>query len=39
MEQQVLDTDAGKQLSQAATDFQPTLVLKKTTTFKYGLEL
>jgi hypothetical protein len=29
MEQRVLDTNAGKQLSLAATDVQLTLVLKK----------
>jgi len=29
MEQQTLDTNAGKQLSQAATDFELTLVLRK----------
>jgi len=39
MEQQTLDTNAGKQLSQAATDFELTLVLRKWTTFKYGLDI
>jgi len=37
MEQSILDTNAGKQLFQAATDVKLTLVLKKLTTFKYGL--
>ncbi len=39
MEQHILDTNAGKQLSEAATDFYLTQALKKWTTFKYGLEL
>jgi len=39
MEEPILDTSAGKQLSQAATDVLLSLVLKKWTTFKYGLEL
>ncbi len=38
-EQPVLDTNAEKQQSQAATDVLLTLVLKKWTTFKYRLEL
>jgi hypothetical protein len=39
MEQNILDTNAGKQLPLAATDIYLTLVLKKWTAFKYGLEL
>ncbi len=39
IEQHVLDTNAGKKLSWAATDVQLTLVLKKRTTFEYILEL
>ena len=39
MEQNILDTNAGKQLPLAATDIYLTLVLKKCTAFKYGLEL
>ncbi len=39
MEQHLLDSKAGKQLSEAATDVLLTLVLKKWTTFKYRLEL
>jgi hypothetical protein len=39
MEEYILDTNAGKQLSEAATDFYLTLVLKKGTAFKYNLEL
>ncbi len=35
IEEHVLDTNAGKQVSSAATDVQLTLVLKKWTTFKY----
>jgi hypothetical protein len=39
IEQHVLDTNAGKQVSQAATDVKLTLTLKKWTAFKYRLEL
>jgi len=35
----VLDTNAGKQLSLAATDVYLKLMLKKGTAFKYRLEL
>jgi hypothetical protein len=35
----VLDTNAGKQRSSAATDVSLTLVLKKLTIFKHRLEL
>jgi hypothetical protein len=38
MEQHLLDTNAGKQLSYAATDIYLTLALKKWTAFTYGLE-
>ncbi len=38
IEQHILDTNAGKQQFQAATDVSLTLVLKKLT-FKYWLEL
>jgi hypothetical protein len=39
IEQRILDTNAGKQQSYAATDIKLTLVLKKITTFKYRLEI
>jgi hypothetical protein len=39
IEQHILDTNAGKQLSLFATDVTLTLVLKKQTTFKYRVEL
>jgi hypothetical protein len=39
MEQHILDTNAGKQLSSAAKYIYLTLVLKKWTAFKYRLEL
>ena len=39
LEEHVLDTYAGKQLSQAVTDVYLTLVLEKWTTFRYRLEL
>jgi hypothetical protein len=37
-EEHILDTYAGKQLSETATDVYVTLVLKKWTQFKYRLE-
>ncbi len=39
IEQHLLDTNAGKELSWAATDVLLTLVLNKWTTFKYRLAL
>jgi hypothetical protein len=39
IEQSVLDTKAGKQLSLAAIDVKLTLVLKKLTAFKFRLKL
>jgi len=39
MEQHALDTNAGKQLSQAATDVKLNQALKKLTTFKNIIEL
>jgi hypothetical protein len=38
IEEHTLDTNTGKQVSQAATDVYLTPVLKKCTTFKYRLE-
>ncbi len=38
MEQHVLDTSVGKQLSKAATDAELSLALTKWTTFKYRSE-
>ncbi len=38
-EQHIVDTNAGKQQTQAATDVLLTLALKKWTTFAYCLEL
>ncbi len=39
IEQRILDTNAGKRFSKAASDVWLTLVLKKWTAFKYRLEL
>jgi hypothetical protein len=39
IEQQIFDTNKGKQQSEAATDVYLTLVFKKWTTFEYRLEL
>jgi len=39
IEQPLLDTNAGKQLSSAATDVKLTLMLKNLTPFRYRKEL
>jgi hypothetical protein len=39
MEKHILDTNAGKQLSSAATDFYLTLVLEKCTAFLWTTAL